>query len=371
MSLAGLKKQLNKANQYVSEKVAGVKGTELDEEFSEMERKVDVMNSLVYEVQARTQEYLQPNPASRARLLTMNTISKVRGSGPHPRNQTCPQPEGLLGDCMVKGGRELGEDSIFGSALIEYGESLHQMSDVKFALEDNVKQNFLDPMANLESKDLREVAHHRKKLSGRRLDFDCKRRKQGVPEEEIKAAMDKFEETKELAEMSMFNLLENDAEQISQLAAMGQAQLNYHKQSVDILERLNDMLQEKLRQAQNKPRDEHKPKRVASMQEIKPPGSLNLYNANKTNVDSGPQLAPPNGNPRSSSISAPVTPSRQSRACVKALYDFDVENEGELGFREGDIIDLVARLDENWFEGELRGQRGYFPCNYVEVIIDL
>ena len=31
MSLAGLKKQLNKANQYVSEKVGGVKGTELDE----------------------------------------------------------------------------------------------------------------------------------------------------------------------------------------------------------------------------------------------------------------------------------------------------------------------------------------------------
>ena len=171
-----------------------------------MERKVDVMNALTYDIQARTQEYLQPNPASRARLLTMNTISKVRGSGPNP-NQSCPQPEGLLGDCMVKGGRELGDDSIFGSALIEFGESLHQMADVKFALEDNVKQNFLDPMANLENKDLKEVAHHRKKLSGRRLDFDCKRRKQGVPEEEIKAAMDKFEETKELAEMSMFNLL--------------------------------------------------------------------------------------------------------------------------------------------------------------------
>ena len=153
---------------------------------------------------------------------------------------------------------------------------------------------------------------------------------------------------------------------------MGQAQLNYHKQSVDILERLNDMLQEKLRQAQNKPRDDHRPKRVASMQEIKPPASLNLYNSeNKDRVSGGAQLAPPNGQSRNSSISAPVTPSRQSRACVKALYDFDVENEGELPFREGDIIDLIARLDENWFEGELRGQRGYFPCNYVEVIIDL
>ena len=155
---------------------------------------------------------------------------------------------------------------------------------------------------------------------------------------------------------------------------MGQAQLNYHKQSADILERLNDLLQEKLRQAQNKPRDDHRPKRVASMQEIKPPGSLNLYNSGSGHKDSmssgGGALAPPNGQSRSSSISAPVTPSRQSRACVKALYDFDIENEGELGFREGDIIDLVARLDENWFEGELRGQRGYFPCNYVEVIID-
>ena len=39
---------------------------------------MDVMNTLAYDVQARTQEYLQPNPASRARLLTMNTISKVK-----------------------------------------------------------------------------------------------------------------------------------------------------------------------------------------------------------------------------------------------------------------------------------------------------
>ena len=40
MSLAGLKKQLNKANQYLSETIGGAKGTELDPEFAEMERKV-------------------------------------------------------------------------------------------------------------------------------------------------------------------------------------------------------------------------------------------------------------------------------------------------------------------------------------------
>ena len=58
---------------------------------------------------------------------------------------------------MVKNGKELGEDSMYGSALVEFGESLHQMADVKYALEDNVKQNFLDPLYNLQNKDLREV----------------------------------------------------------------------------------------------------------------------------------------------------------------------------------------------------------------------
>lgn len=42
-------------------------------------------------------------------------------------------------------------------SLIEMGESLRQMADVKYALDDNIKQNFLEPLHHLQTKDLKEV----------------------------------------------------------------------------------------------------------------------------------------------------------------------------------------------------------------------
>ena len=55
------------------------------------------------------------------------------------------------------------------------------------------------------------LQHHLKKMEGRRLDFDYKKKRQGkVQEDEIKQALEKFDESKEIAEQSMFNLLESD-----------------------------------------------------------------------------------------------------------------------------------------------------------------
>lgn len=74
-------------------------------------QKADVTSKAVVDVIGKTSEYLQPNPASRAKLTMLNTMSKIRGQVNSPGY---PQPEGLLGESMTKYGRDIGEDNSFG-----------------------------------------------------------------------------------------------------------------------------------------------------------------------------------------------------------------------------------------------------------------
>ncbi|XP_007460589.1 PREDICTED: endophilin-A2 isoform X2 [Lipotes vexillifer] len=313
-----------------------------------MEKKVDVTSKAVTEVLARTIEYLQPNPASRAKLTMLNTVSKIRGQ---VKNPGYPQSEGLLGECMIRHGKELGGESNFGDALLDAGESMKRLAEVKDSLDIEVKQNFIDPLQNLCDKDLKEIQHHLKKLEGRRLDFDYKKKRQGkIPDEELRQAMEKFEESKEVAETSMHNLLETDIEQVSQLSALVDAQLDYHRQAVQILDELADKLKRRMREASSRPKREYKPK---------PREPLDLGEPEQSN----------GGFPYSQSPFP--SPSPLDQPSCKALYDFEPENDGELGFHEGDIITLTNQIDENWYEGMLHGQSGFFPLSYVEVLVPL
>uniref|UniRef100_H3CZC1 Endophilin-A2 n=1 Tax=Tetraodon nigroviridis TaxID=99883 RepID=H3CZC1_TETNG len=350
MSVAGLKKQFYKASQMVSEKVGGAEGTKLDDDFRDLERKVEVTSKAVVEVISKTSEYLQPNPASRAKLSMLNTMSKIRGQ---VKNPGYPQAEGLLGECMSKYGRDLGEETNFGGALVDVGEAMKRLAEVKDSLDIDVKQNFIDPLQGLCDKDLKEIQHHLKKLEGRRLDYDYKKKRQGkIPDEEVRQALEKFHESKEVAETSMYNLLETDIEQVSQLSSLVDSQLQYHRQAVQVLEELSDKLRDRVNEAQSRPRREYTPK-------PKP-----IFDFGEDSHSNGGYSAP-----------VALPPSRTTAALeqpsCKALYDFEPENEGELGFHEGDIITLTNQIDENWYEGMLNGQSGFFPLNYVEVLIPL
>ncbi len=41
------------------------------------------------------------------------------------------------------------------------------------------------------------------------------------------------------------------------------------------------------------------------------------------------------------------------------------QEDGELGFRRGDFIQVLDNSDPNWWKGACHGQTGMFPRNYV------
>ncbi|KFY06721.1 hypothetical protein V492_07799 [Pseudogymnoascus sp. VKM F-4246] len=54
---------------------------------------------------------------------------------------------------------------------------------------------------------------------------------------------------------------------------------------------------------------------------------------------------------------------------VTALYTFTGQESDDLAFEEGDRIKVIKKTDstDDWWDGELRGVRGRFPANYVEL----
>ncbi|XP_073350469.1 GRB2-related adapter protein 2a [Pagrus major] len=71
--------------------------------------------------------------------------------------------------------------------------------------------------------------------------------------------------------------------------------------------------------------------------------------------------------PRRTSETMPL-PQRASLVQVKALYDFTAEEDDELGFCAGDIIEVLDRTDASWWKGRLRGRSGLFPANYTSTL---
>ncbi|KAK5898169.1 hypothetical protein CgunFtcFv8_015610 [Champsocephalus gunnari] len=57
----------------------------------------------------------------------------------------------------------------------------------------------------------------------------------------------------------------------------------------------------------------------------------------------------------------------RKRRC-KASFSYVPQHEDELGLKIGDIIEIIAEVEEGWWEGLLNGKSGMFPSNFTKVI---
>ena len=53
------------------------------------------------------------------------------------------------------------------------------------------------------------------------------------------------------------------------------------------------------------------------------------------------------------------------KTSVTAIYDYQKSREDELELKEGDVLFVIKKNDDGWYEGIKDGVQGLFPGNYV------
>nr|KAF6474560.1 intersectin 1 [Rousettus aegyptiacus] len=68
----------------------------------------------------------------------------------------------------------------------------------------------------------------------------------------------------------------------------------------------------------------------------------------------------------------PPKPTALPAVCqVIGMYDYTAQNDDELAFSKGQIINVLNKEDPDWWKGEVNGQVGLFPSNYVKLTTDM
>ena len=176
--MLNIRKKYEQKNQAISEKVGRVNDqVELGSDIQKMEDRTDTVKKLIVDLQEKTEKYIQPDGKLR---------HKHHHSPRIERHSLPASPKKSLSETMTSYGRQLdeiqdtrteftsGDSKYLGKSLVEFGDSLEQIFDQKNALESGVRQNFLEPLNHILTKDISEVAFHRKKLEKRRLDCSYK-----------------------------------------------------------------------------------------------------------------------------------------------------------------------------------------------------
>lgn len=53
--------------------------------------------------------------------------------------------------------------------------------------------------------------------------------------------------------------------------------------------------------------------------------------------------------------------------CAEALWDHVTMDDQELGFKAGDVIEVVDATNKEWWWGRVMDSEGWFPASFVRV----
>ncbi|CAO3660770.1 unnamed protein product [Umbelopsis ramanniana] len=405
-----MKKNFGKFRQWTGERLGSAKITGQTDDFHQLDQETE-------------QRRVAFDKVYQAAALVLKQLDKKK---PSPEDgKTKVSPTEALGACWVNHGSVFPDDSLLGTSLVSLGKTQIEISQLQQDYAYRVKESYIATLEKVHQ-EYKEYMVLRKKLDSRRLDYDAKQNrlqkaKKEKPEweQEAQSAKMKYDETEYDVMQRMVYFQECEEDHFNALTEMLDAQLNYHKSSMQLLEglqqdwgqgyvqRTSEPVRPPLRNTisrssttsgtarrntnmsnnsetddmygadesyhQGSPYGTSAPRRPSMRQgsqdnipsTIRRQPSYSSTGRSEDSYGSQSRFAPPPPMPRSK-----PSPTKKQ---VKAIYDFSGENPNELNLCAGDVITVIEEIDQGWWKGELfdangNRQQGLFPSNYVEEI---
>ncbi|KAL2911162.1 hypothetical protein HK105_209370 [Polyrhizophydium stewartii] len=370
MSLLG--KKIGQFRQWTGEKLGNTQRTETSDEFKRLEADTEIRRANLERLHGSLDAWNK-------------TMTKLPSITATERTQRTPLQG--LSHAMTTFGSSLPHDSVYGRTLLKVGQVHEEIALEELQLASEVRDGIFSNLT-LTMDSVKEYQHLRKKLENRRLDFDAKlnkvqKSKKESPEleEETRVCQAKYEESLTSITEKMIDINTDTESDLQDILQLIDYELAFHQKAAQMLSELRESLADLPRQP--------RPTTAGVPRSRNGSSSGGAEAIERRSTIAGIALAASSSrsehdlNTSSSSIGRastlatralpPTPPVAASRSLkrVKVLFDFDAEGDGELTIRTGEIINVLAEIDEGWWEGEIMdgtGRKGMFPSNYCEVI---
>ncbi|XP_053196733.1 rho GTPase-activating protein 17a isoform X1 [Scomber japonicus] len=245
-----MKKQFNRMKQLANQTVGRAEKTEvLSDDLLQIERRMELVRVVSHNTHKRMVSCLQGHIGADAekrhsvpRLYTGNGQKKL--------------PLTALSQAMVEGGNQLGEDSLIGKMMEVCGEAENRLASELMQHELQIEKDVLDPLSQLAEVDIPNILKQRKQLAKLVLDYDSARArwlqatksiisgtntqaltaKADLLKEEMDEAMNKVELCKDQLSADMYSFFSKEGEYARYFVTLLEAQADYHRKSLTLLE---------------------------------------------------------------------------------------------------------------------------------------
>ncbi|TFK69203.1 BAR-domain-containing protein [Pluteus cervinus] len=224
-------KQLGKLRQWAGEVISSKDKTIFTDEFRELEQDVELRRAGALRLLLASEGY-------------HHNLSKRKANDALLDEKLLPLD--TFGVVMCMHGEEFGDDSVYGTSLVNLGRAHCKVATLQEAYALTLQDTFVASLKKF-GEDVKVYDQQRKKLESRRLTYDSavtkfeklkgskKEKERREAEEEMERAKERFEETEEEVHTQMLAIQEKEIGQQKELTSLLDNELNFVERYLEVL----------------------------------------------------------------------------------------------------------------------------------------